>query len=117
MTDDENAAIEREIDARLEAELAARRAQMREEIATRMRREASAKHYDRINARHPIMDRLAGLTQAQEDERQRIMAERTRLSNEKMDRANAAPVAGQVVRGLRPRAVDGAGGSTGFVIK
>jgi hypothetical protein len=45
------------------------------------------------------------------------MAERTRISNEKMDRANARPVAGQVMRGMRPRAVDGAGGSVGFRIK
>jgi hypothetical protein len=117
MTDDENAAIEREIDAQLEAELEARKAKMRADIVVRRAREASRAHFDRINARHPIEGVLAGLTPEQEAERQRQMAERTRLTNEKMDRANAAPVAGQVVRGLRPTRADSAGGSVGFRVK
>lgn len=118
MTADEiAAAIEAEIDRRLEAELQARRSQLREEIALRMRREAAAAHYDRINARHPIQDRLAGLTQAEEDERQRIMAARSKATYAKMDAANARLVPGQVAHSLRTKRVDGVGGSSGFKIR
>jgi hypothetical protein len=93
MTDEEtNAEIEREIDAALAAEVEARRVRMRAEITLRLRREKERAHHEKINRRHPIMDPLAGLTQEQEDERQRQMAERTRLSNEKMDRANSRPI-------------------------
>jgi hypothetical protein len=108
-TDDEIAAeIEREIDAKLESELQARRAQLREDIALRMRRAAAFAHLDRVNARHPIMDPLCGLTVEQEAERQRQMAERTRLSNEKMDRANARVVPGMRAS-LRTKRSDGPG--------
>jgi hypothetical protein len=117
MTDDENAAIEREIDAQLEAELEARKAKMRADIVVRRPRQAALAHLDKINARHPSQELLAGLTVAQETERQRVMDERSRITREKMDRANAAPVAGQVVRGLRPKRVDAAGGSSSFQIK
>jgi hypothetical protein len=61
-----NAAIEREVDAKLEAELEARKAKMRADIAVRMRREAGLAHLDRVNARHPIETPLAGLTEQQE---------------------------------------------------
>jgi hypothetical protein len=111
-----NAAIEREIDAALAAEVEARRAKMREDIAMRLRHEAAMKHLDRVNRRHPIQDVLAGLTPEQEAERQRQMAERTRLANEKMDRANARPVPG-FGRSLQPTRADSAGGSVGFRVK
>jgi hypothetical protein len=113
MTDDE---IEREINAKLESELQARRAQLREDIALRMRRAASNAHFDRINRRHPIESKLAGLTQAEEDERQKAMAARTAACNAKMDAANARVVPGMRAS-LRPKASDGAGGSVGFTIK
>jgi hypothetical protein len=118
MTEDElNAIVDAKLAARLAARLAAERARVREETILELRREASNAHFDKINRRHPIESKLAGLTQAEEDERQKAMAERTRLSNEKMDRANARPVAGQVVRSLRPNAASAAGGGTGFSIK
>jgi hypothetical protein len=82
-----------------------------------LRRDASRAHYDRINARHPIESPLAGLTPQQEAARRAGMAERTRAANERMDRANARPVPGQVVRGLRPTRADGAAGAAGFTIK
>ena len=48
MTEDEmNAAI----DAKLEAELQARRARMRNDLVVRLRREAALAHLDRVNAR------------------------------------------------------------------
>jgi hypothetical protein len=67
MTEDEmNAAIEREIDTTLEAEIHARKAKMRAEIAVRLRREAALAHRDRINAKAPIEGPLAGLTPEQD---------------------------------------------------
>jgi hypothetical protein len=116
MTEEElNAAIEREIDTKLAAELEARKAKMRADIAVRMRREAALAHLDRVNARHSIQ----GLGDPKlEAERRRIMAERTRAANEHMDRVNARPVPGAAVRGsLRPTRADGAGGSVGFRVK
>jgi hypothetical protein len=85
MTDDE---IELEIDRQLAAEEAARRAALRNEIAARMRAEAYKAHYDRINAKHPIEDKYAGLTPAQHAERLRVMDAAARATCEKMDRAN-----------------------------
>jgi hypothetical protein len=117
-TDDETAAaIEREVDAKLEEELRVRRARLREEVAARLRREAAAAHHARINRRHPIEGRLAGLTQAEENERQRQMAERTAATCAKMDKANARRVDGQVTRGLQPKRADAAGGGSAFRIK
>jgi hypothetical protein len=86
-------------------------------VILEMRREADRAHHAKINSRHAIQDRLAGLTQEEENERQRQMAERTRISNEKMDKANSRPVDGQVMRGMRPKRVDAVGGGSGFTIK
>jgi hypothetical protein len=118
MTEDEmNAAIEREIDTKLAAELEARKAKMRADIAVRMRREAGLAHLDKVNAKAPIEGPLAGLTPEQDAARRAGMAERTRAANERMDAANARPVPGAVVRGsLRPTRADSAGG-VGFKIK
>ena len=118
MNEDElNKIIDAKLAARLEAEVAARRERVRTEVFLQLRREAERAHYDRINAKAPIESKLAGLTVEQERERQRQMSERTRLTMAKMDKANSAPVSGQVVRGLRPKRVDGAGGAAGFTIK
>jgi hypothetical protein len=108
------------VDARLAAALAERikaeREAMRVQVISELRREAERAHHTRINARHPIQDVLAGLTVEQERERQRQMDERRRLAGERMDAANARPVAGARAS-LRPTAADGAGGGTGFRIK
>jgi hypothetical protein len=112
-----DAIVEERLAARLEARVAAERARVREETILELRREAERAHHARINAKAPIEGVLAGLTQAQEDERQRQMDERRRLAGERMDAANARPVAGQVVRGLRPTRADGAAGAAGFSIK
>jgi hypothetical protein len=118
MNEDElNALIDAKLAARLEAELQARREQMRVEVISALRREAERAHYDRINAKHAIETPLAGLTLEQEAERQRAMDERSAATRARMDAANARPVPGQVVRGLRPKRVDGAGGSVGFRVK
>jgi hypothetical protein len=117
MTEEElNVIVEAKLAERLAARLAADRARVREEVILELRREASRAHHDRINARHPCEGPLAGLTVEQEAERQRIMAERSRVANERMDRANARPVPG-AHGSLRPTRADAAGGSVGFRIK
>jgi hypothetical protein len=114
MTEDElNAAIERELDAAIEADLQAEKAKRRAEIAERLRREAAAKEYDRINARHPIQDKYAGLTREQHEERLRIMSERAAQANREMDAANAKVVDGS----LKAQRAAKAGGSAGFRFK
>jgi hypothetical protein len=118
MIDDEiAAAIEAEIEAALEAEVEARKAKMRADIVARRAHQAAMAHLDRVNARHPVETVLGGLTQAQENERQRLMAERRRADNEHLDEVNSRPIPGAAVRGLRPKRVDAAGGGVGFVIK
>jgi hypothetical protein len=112
-TEDVNAQIERELQAQIEAELASEMAKKRLEIAARLRREAEMREYDRINARHPIQDRLAGLTPEQDAERQRIMREGARRDAEWMARVNARPVEGS----LAARRADQKGGAAGFEIK
>jgi hypothetical protein len=117
MNEDELNAI---VDAKLAEQLAARqaadRARVRDEVIRELRRTAEREHHAKINSRHPIQDRLAGLTVEQEAQRQADMAERTRLAGERMDRANSRPVAG-ARSSLRTVRADGAGGSTGFRVK
>jgi hypothetical protein len=118
MNEDElNAIVDARLAEQLAARLAADRARVRDEVIRELRREAERAHHARINARHPIQSVLAGLTVEQEAQRQADMAARTKASGERMDRANARPVDGQVVRGLRPKRVDSAGGPVGFTIK
>ena len=111
-----DALVEARLAEQLAARLAAERERVRQEVVLQLRREAEREHHTRINAKHPIEGRLAGLTEQQEAERQRIMAERSRLSNEKMDKANARVVPGMRAS-LRTVRADAAGGSTGFTIK
>jgi hypothetical protein len=103
-----------EFDAMVEAELAAdfriAKENKRAEIAERLRREESRKHYDKINARHPIEGPGDPKFEA---ERRRVMAERARADNEQMDRANARVVDGN----LKAQRAAAAGGRSGFTIK
>ena len=103
-----------EFDAMVEAELAAdfriAKENKRAEIAERLRREESRKHYDKINARHPIEGPGDPKFEA---ERRRVMAERARADNEQMDRANARVVDGN----LKAQRAAKAGGSAGFKIR
>jgi hypothetical protein len=115
--EDVSAQIERELQAQIERELAAEMNRKRMEIARRLRREAEMKEYDRINRRHPIQDRLAGLTPEQDAERQRVMRERAAKTFEEMDEAEArgrARVAAEVMRGRRASIGPG---SEGFRVK
>ena len=109
--------VESRLAERLAARDAAERERVRWEVILELRREASRAHYDRINARHPVMDPLAGLTQEQENERQRQMADRSAATTAKMDTANSRPVPGQVAHSLRTKRVDAVGGGSGFKIR
>jgi hypothetical protein len=95
MNEDELNAI---VEARLAAELAARlradRERVRMEVVADLRREAERKHYDRINARHPIEDKYGGLGAAGHATRLKAMDARAKAAFEKMDIANRRPVEG-----------------------
>jgi hypothetical protein len=117
MNEDElNALVDAKLAERVEARLKAERARVREETILELRREASNAHFDKINAKAPIEGPLAGLTVAQEEERQRQMAERSRATCAKMDAANARVVPG-MRSALRTTAADGAAGGSAFRIK
>ena len=107
MTDDE---IEREIDRRPEAELAARRAVLRAEIGSRLQREADRAHYTAIEERWRERE---ARERAAEPERQRIMRERSAQTYREMDEANARVVDGS----LRAQRAAAKGGGAGFTIK
>ena len=77
-----------------------------------LRREAERKHYDRINAKHPVEDQYGGLGPEGHAARLKAMDLRARADNEHMDRVNSRPVPGSLAhqRSLIP-------GSEGFRIK
>ena len=92
--------IEREIDERLEAELQAKRAAMRQEIASRMQREKDRQHYEAIAARGREVDaaqeafdtdpaRLAELDASREAMREKLAKadERFRAEQDERERA------------------------------
>jgi hypothetical protein len=110
-TEDEEflAQVEAELNAQLEAELMKRRV----EIAARLRREESRKHYEKINARHPTEDRWGGLGPDGHAARLRVMDERAAQANREMDAANARVVDGN----LKAQRMAHKGGAAGFKIK
>jgi hypothetical protein len=120
-TEDVNAQIERELAAQVARELEAEMNRKRLEIARRLRREAEMADYDRINRRHPIQDRLAGLTPEQDAERQRVMRERAARTFAEMDEAEARGRARVAAEGAMLRRARGprmqVPGSEGFRIK
>src|ERR1700730_16720521 len=98
MTEDElSAIVESKLADRLAAGLQADRERVRMEVISELRREAERKHYDRINAKHPIEDKYGGLGPEGHAERLRQMDARAKAANEHMDRVNARPVEGSLV--------------------
>jgi hypothetical protein len=89
-----NALVESKLADRLAARLAADRERVRMEVVMELRREASRRHYDRINARHPIEDKFGGLGPAGHAERLRQMDARAKAANAHMDEVNSRPVPG-----------------------
>jgi hypothetical protein len=116
MTENELAQI---VEAKLETELAARlaadRNRLREEVISGLRREAERKHYDRINARHPIEDKYGGLGPEGHAARLAAMRAGAVRDAEHMARVNSRPIEGSLVH-QRKRAVL-TPGSEGFKFK
>jgi hypothetical protein len=113
MTEDElNTLVESKLAAQLEARLAADRERVRMEVISEIRREASRKHYDRINAKHPVEDRFGGLGAEGHAARLRQMDAAAKKAAAHMDEINSRPVPGSLAhqRSLIP-------GSEGFRIK
>jgi hypothetical protein len=113
MTEDElNAIVESKLADRLAARLQADRERVRADVIAEIRREAERKHYDRINARHPIQ--TAGDPQV-EAARLAAMDAGARADNEHLDRVNSRPIEGSLVH-QRSRAALVPGGE-GFRFK
>ena len=104
--------VEAKLAEQLAARLQADRQRIREEVITALRREAERKHYDRINARHPIEDKYGGLGPEGHAARLAAMDARAKAANEHLDRVNSRPVEGSLrhQRSLVP-------GSEGFRVK
>jgi predicted regulator of Ras-like GTPase activity (Roadblock/LC7/MglB family) len=113
MTDDEfNAQVEAELNKQIDAELRAEMAAKRLEIARRLRREATSREYDRINARHPIQGRGDPKAEAARVAAMRAGAAR---DAEWMARVNSRPIEGSLVHQRKRAALTP--GSEGFKIK
>ena len=110
-----NALVESKLAAQLEARLQADRDRVRAEVVGELRREAERKHYDRINARHPIEDKYGGLGPEGHAARLAAMDARSRAADAHLDRVNARPVEGSLLD-QRSRAALVPGGE-GFHIK
>jgi hypothetical protein len=111
MTEEElNAIVESKLEARLAARIQAEHARLREEVIRELRREAEREHHAKINARHPSEDKYGGLGPERHAARLREMDKRARADAEWMDRVNARPVAGSVVRGTRASLTPGSEG-------
>jgi hypothetical protein len=89
------------VEAKLEAQLAARiqadRERVRMEVVGELRREAERAHYDRINARHSIEDKYGGLGPEGHAARLAAMDARAKADMQHLDRVNSRPVAGGLV--------------------
>jgi len=110
-----NALVESKLADRLAARLKADREAVWMEVVSELRREASRKHYDRINAKHPIEDRYGGLGPEGHAERLRQMDARAKAANEHMDEVNSRPVPGGLLDQRSRAALTP--GSEGFRVK
>ena len=92
-----NQIVEAKLADRLAARLQADRERVRMEVIMELRREAERKHYDRINARHPIEDKYGGLGPEGHAARLAAMDARAKAANEHMDCVNSRPVEGSLL--------------------
>jgi hypothetical protein len=116
MTEDElNAIVESKLADRLAARLKADRDRVRMEVISELRREAERKHYDRINARHPIEDKYGGLGPEGHAARLKAMDAARVADKEWHDRVNSRPVSGSLLDQRKRAAL--VPGSEGFRIK
>jgi hypothetical protein len=86
--------VEAKLADRLAARLKADREAVRLEVISELRREAERKHYDRINAKHPIEDRFGGLGAEGHAARLRQMDAAAKKAAAHMDEVNSRPVPG-----------------------
>jgi hypothetical protein len=110
-----NAQVDAELNAKIEAELQAELARKRAEIAFRLRREAAAKEYDRINAKHPIEDKYGGLGPEGHAARLAAMDAARVADKEWHDRVNSRPIEGSLLDQRKRAALTP--GSEGFEIR
>jgi hypothetical protein len=116
MTEEElSQIVEAKLADRLAARLKADRERIRMEVVDELRREASRKHYDRINAKHPVEDRFGGLGAEGHAARLRQMDAAAKKAAAHMDEVNSRPVPGGLLD-QRSRAALVPGGE-GFAIK
>ena len=107
-----NAIVEAKLEAELAARLQADRNRIRMEVVDAIRREAERAHHEKINRRHPIEDKWGGLGRAGHEARLKAMDARRAADYAHMDEVNSRPVPGSLAhqRSLIP-------GSEGFRIK
>jgi hypothetical protein len=110
-----NSLVESKLADRLAARLQADRERVRADVIAEMRREAERKHYDRINAKHPIEDKYGGLGPEGHAARLAAMDARAKAANAHMDEVNSRPVEGSLLH-RRSRAALTPGGE-GFRFK
>jgi hypothetical protein len=87
-------AAERELLARIESELQAKRARERADIASRYRHAEAMAHLDRVNQRHPIQGPGDPKVEAA---RRAAMDERARAEAARLDAINQRPVEGSLL--------------------
>jgi hypothetical protein len=121
----DEADIEREIDAKLEGEMAKRRADLRNEIIMRERRRRFNEHMDKINSHDPKINPRAAVElpvsaeeQAQRDRwaRESLAAqdERIRANDARFERGEKQRAEALKARRSRPLPTMRTGGSEGF---
>jgi hypothetical protein len=113
MTEEElNTIVEAKLADRLAARLQADRERVRMEVIMELRREAERKHYDRINAWHPIQGPGDPKVEA---ELRAAMDARAKADFDRMDAINQRPVEGSLVHQRSRAALTP--GSEGFRFK
>jgi hypothetical protein len=116
MNEDElNTIVERKLAEALAARIKAERDRIRLEVVSSLRREAERKHYDRINAKHPVEDKFGGLGRAGHEARLKAMDARARAAAAHMDEVNSRPVPGGLLDQRSRAALTP--GSEGFKVK
>jgi hypothetical protein len=115
MTEDElNRIVESKLEARLAARIQADRERVRAEVIAELRREEDRRWYDRVNRKHPIEDKYGGLGPEGHAARLKEMDARAREDMASMDRSNARVPEGSLQH--QRRASIGPG-SEGFEIR
>jgi hypothetical protein len=106
--------LDKQADAILEAEVAKRRAALKQDLLIQERRKATMAHMDRINAHHPVEDPPSAEEIAQ---RHRWAAESLARDDERIRANEARWLAEEEKRTKQPPRLPKMGGQEGFEIK